>query len=432
MRLLEIKDFACLKNASIEMGDFTLLIGPQASGKSILSKLCYFFQQIIIDVTRHIEDDLAVADLKDYIRAEFIRWFPIFGWGSGRFVISFSAGPLTIRLTRVQRKGETQDNFQVRLSPTFEAIFSEYAGERKAAIAAQALTGSTRHQEDEIVSDYQALFEVRRKINNDLAELLGKDFTGSQIFVPAGRSFFTSLGRAVAAFEQGQILDPVTARFGRIFTSMKDRPAARLSQRRGSEVAKLLAANAETFGQLFGGKIKFERNREYIKLEDGREIPFSSLSSGQQELLPIWQVLNSSLSSGRRAQQIIYIEEPEAHLFPIGQSAITQVLSSIAATKSLFTSLFVTTHSPYVLTTVNNLMFAYIVYHSVAEIERPHIAEIYPVASMLDPDEVRAYCISEGQVFSIMGDDNLIDAGYLDEISENISTQFDKLLERMP
>ena len=36
---LVVKNLAQIKSASIELGDFTLLVGPQASGKSILPQL---------------------------------------------------------------------------------------------------------------------------------------------------------------------------------------------------------------------------------------------------------------------------------------------------------------------------------------------------------------------------------------------------------
>ena len=43
---LSINNFLGVSNLDIKIGDFTLLIGPQAVGKSITLKLIYFFRKI--------------------------------------------------------------------------------------------------------------------------------------------------------------------------------------------------------------------------------------------------------------------------------------------------------------------------------------------------------------------------------------------------
>ena len=51
---------------------------------------------------------------------------------------------------------------------------------------------------------------------------LKDNYFHAQTFVPAGRSFFTSMGKAVTAFERGGLLDPVTVAFGRLFTALRE------------------------------------------------------------------------------------------------------------------------------------------------------------------------------------------------------------------
>ena len=53
MQKLIIDNFKQITHAEIEVKDFLLLIGPQASGKSTIAKLIYFFksiQQFYIDL----------------------------------------------------------------------------------------------------------------------------------------------------------------------------------------------------------------------------------------------------------------------------------------------------------------------------------------------------------------------------------------------
>ena len=47
MRKLTVKNFSVIKDATLEFGKITVLIGPQASGKSLLCKLAYFFEQVV-------------------------------------------------------------------------------------------------------------------------------------------------------------------------------------------------------------------------------------------------------------------------------------------------------------------------------------------------------------------------------------------------
>ena len=46
MQKLIIKDFGPLKNVELEISDFLVLIGPQASGKSTIAKSIFYFKFI--------------------------------------------------------------------------------------------------------------------------------------------------------------------------------------------------------------------------------------------------------------------------------------------------------------------------------------------------------------------------------------------------
>jgi predicted ATP-binding protein involved in virulence len=187
---------------------------------------------------------------------------------------------------------------------------------------------------------------------------LGKDYVDIQTFVPAGRSFFTSIGKAVAAFEQGGLLDPVTVTFCRIFARMRERWVSRyralynVTRHNRFYVSK----RNSLMQQFFGGEIRIDRDRENIESLDGRKISFSLLSSGQQELLPLWMALDFVVRSDE-SRQLIYIEEPEAHLFPSAQDTLVEYLASVS-TANRRLRLVITTHSPYVLAKINNLLKA--------------------------------------------------------------------------
>ena len=53
----------------------------------------------------------------------------------------------------------------------------------------------------------------------------------------------------------------------------------------------------------------------------------------------------------------IYIEEPEAHLFPTAQKRIVQLLARTFNNTNSNFQIIVTTHSPYILSSFNNLIY---------------------------------------------------------------------------
>ena len=64
------------------------------------------------------------------------------------------------------------------------------------------------------------------------------------------------------------------------------------SSRSEKNLKELSSLRERLSEQLFSGTIKVDKNEEYIESKDGRKIPFAIMSSGQQELLPLWLALN--------------------------------------------------------------------------------------------------------------------------------------------
>ena len=81
MPVLSVSKFSCLDKADVELGLLTIIIGPQASGKSIISKLIYFCNDIIFQQYAHIEDEKPLSEFADTIAKMFTQWFPLTGWG---------------------------------------------------------------------------------------------------------------------------------------------------------------------------------------------------------------------------------------------------------------------------------------------------------------------------------------------------------------
>ena len=183
-------------------------------------------------------------------------------------------------------------------------------------------------------------------------------------------------------------------------------------------------ALARISAELLGGHLSGGRDNEHLAIEDGRKVPLALLSSGQQELLPLLTVLPGAFLYETR--QIVYIEEPEAHLFPQTQSSLVQTLVSLVAASRTRTNLILTTHSPYVLAKFNNLVKAGNIGRRKL---RARVAEIIPSESWLPKGRLNAFALIDGHLESITESDGLINGDYLDDVSGQIAIEFDRLLD---
>lgn len=418
MRTLTVSKFSCIDEAVLELGRLTLIIGPQASGKSVLCKLCYF----LFDVAH--QQQASVTKLHSFekftggVKDRFLEWFPVEAWGKNRFKIELVAGDYSVCLTRKTYAGKVSDDFRIKFSDEFKQQYAQLLADVEKVVKKTESEDIQRR----ISIDYQ-FYEATTK---SIAKLMGKDRVAYQAFVPAGRSFFTSIGKAIAAFEQGRVLDPLILRFGRLYTAYKDRPRRFLHDEKSSDHSVRRGYEAK-LAELLGGVIEQDGDKEYLRTNDGRKIPLSALSSGQQELLPLitfFPWLNQSAED-----RLCYIEEPEAHLFPASQAQLIETLVAAAHTGVSGSTLVMTTHSPYVVTKVNNLLKAGAIGRRANEDQKRALDGVVSRRAWLTARNVRAYAIKDGALVSILDVDGLIDADYLDEVSSTLSREFSKILE---
>ncbi|MFA6125096.1 AAA family ATPase [Sphingomonas sp.] len=419
---LNIEDFSCIRAAKFELAPVTVLIGPQGSGKSLTIKLFYFFIDIFSRQIVSSERDLDIDEFKRETVRLFKTWFPPGAWGKRRFNITFAAGPYQFRILRRMSKGNVADDVTVTFSDRFKSQYD-------------SLLESYRKNRDQITDrsellhrSTEASWHIRGRFHAALTSELGPLFIESQTFVPAGRAFFTSIGRLVAAIEQGSSLDPVTIRFAKLFANLRD--FASKGALFGRSSSQDNAQRRKMMIDLFGGEIKFERDLEFVETQDGRRVPFTALSSGQQELLPMWLLID--FYAGRqperdRSSDLFYIEEPEAHLFPEAQSLLVDFLIGHLVSKRARRNLIITTHSPYILAKLNNFLKAGSLGRTRRNAEA--VDEIVSREYWLTPKRLKAYSIHDGLMNDLMDEEGLIDARYIDEVSNSVGETFSKLLD---
>jgi predicted ATP-binding protein involved in virulence len=173
-----------------------------------------------------------------------------------------------------------------------------------------------------------------------------------------------------------------------------------------------------------GEKIVFNHDQnDYVYL--------SHASSGQQEVIRILQDIFLNILDDVKVLRII--EEPEAHLFPVAQKQLIELLS-LMVNHNEDNQLIITTHSPYILTVFNNLLFANRVVEKNPSVES-EVAEIIPKDSWLKANDFSAYSLGNQSVSettnyceSIFNSEKgTIQQNYLDTVSEILGGDFQTL-----
>jgi predicted ATPase len=167
------------------------------------------------------------------------------------------------------------------------------------------------------------------------------------------------------------------------------------------------------------------RGLDFVFYSKDEFLPLSSSASGYQSIVPILLVLENS--SKYYDSKWFIIEEPELNLFPVTQRHLMHYIISKCNDET--NKLLLTTHSPYVLSSLNNLLFAYKVAQKYPE-HAEDVAKIIPKESWLNPEEFAAYYVADGTVRSIVNPKTgLISENELDGVSEDIGDEFDALME---
>lgn len=121
-----------------------------------------------------------------------------------------------------------------------------------------------------------------------------------------------------------------------------------------------------------------------------------------------------------------FIEEPEANLFPTNQMKMLYFLISMVNNNNEPEIVFAT-HSPYMLTALNNSLHASYVL-KITKNNENKVYEIIKKEHIIDEENVAAYIIENGEAKNIL-EDGLIDADKIDKASSDIMDDFSRLCD---
>lgn len=413
MEKILIENFGGLKKMEFEIKSINILIGPQASGKSISVKLLYYFKTFISEILKSIENGDSKRLMDSKHKERFVNYFPKESWSKDSFSITYYLDNTWIIITKKSTKS---------LSLSYSDDLVKMISKGRSFLKDEQKKMDLENR----ISSFRVNRNMRLKFNECLKNEFSEILPYNQYFIPAGRSFYANIQSSIFSFlSNNKSLDPFLIEFGSFYDNFK-----RFTDEHFDNNKKNKKDFDKIINDIMNGSFIREKEKDYIVHNDSRKVNLSNASSGQQEILPlvlVLKVLNelNFINGGAT----LYIEEPEAHLFPTAQNKIIQLLARTFNSQNSNFQIIVTTHSPYILSSFNNLLEAGKIIS-----DNPNKAtDVYKVINkeeVLYPKDLIAYSIFKGKKENLIDSETeLISQNILDSVSNDISIDFGKLLD---
>ena len=188
---------------------------------------------------------------------------------------------------------------------------------------------------------------------------------------------------------------------------------------------------AELIVNIEKGEYFYSGGREFLRIEEDPEHPvaINFTSSWQQEIL--WLLNFMYVLMLREENAFLIIEEPEAHIYPLLQKRVMEFIALFANIQD--SGVFITTHSPYVLTVANNLYYAGVLAGKGLE------KQVYKVVNknyLILKDGLAAYKLlahsmsGEQDYMKLLDEEEKeIEAGLIDDVSKQVNELYTALYD---
>jgi predicted ATPase len=452
MQKIIINNFGSIKYAEIEVKKILVLIGEQASGKSTIAKLIYFFKTIQEDLFSQIYRDKQNQSLdinSDILSPIQQKFYNFFGPTNNlpdfeiTFYYSFNENKFL--------KLSNDENKKMKISPIDTFInekFTILASDIKFRLRQEYLNINKNRNIQPLIKE-----EEKIKYAQQLYDLLNDLFQNKQrdlLFIVAGRSatvaypsLFDNLKQNIPIdnYERSSktldemLLEKFIEKFVRvkdIFRKFRNFEGLIESYSENNIKEKLYQVKNK-IDKILKGEYRIDDLGEKILFNKETEeyIYLSNTSSGQQESIRILQDIFLNILDNTKVLRIL--EEPEAHLFPVAQKQLIELLA-LMINQNNDNQLIITTHSPYVLTVFNNLLFANRVVEKNPSTQS-EVAQIIPQDSWLSAKDFSAYSLGNQSVSEDTNycepifnqEKGTIQQNYLDTVSEILGGDFQAL-----
>jgi predicted ATPase len=429
MQKIEIRNFGPIKELNLNIKDFSIFIGPQASGKSTIAKTIFFFKSLNDDLVKYFIESIEKNDFSKSIgtyaksiRQKFLEYFGASTHLNSLHLKYYYTDNIWISITIEPKHKYITPNFSEQFKEDFKKLVKE----------AIEFSSSIRQRNPSLLTskDLLQIDSDKKKFVSYVKEKCNSIFQDDRdlIFIPAGRSLLATLS------DQLQFINPRNLDFlMRTFLDKINivRPIFNKSLSDIIKERRLLTQYEidynktklaeEIISKILKGKYQYDKDGEKIFYETNKYVKLNFSSSGQQESL--WILLLLFIIILEKQNVFIVIEEPEAHLFPEAQKEISNLIALMSNVEK--SQVIITTHSPYILASLNNLILANKVGSENLNVEKRINKNLW-----INRDKVYAALVTKGQVKEIIDNElNIIQQENIDSVSGTINDEFDFLFQ---
>lgn len=397
MKKIIIKNFGPVLNAELELKAVNLLIGEQSIGKSTIAKLITIMTDIF--------------SLNMLIRNGHNGWLDqlkTYGldiYSKNDYHIRYEWLEEDIHLVVTITKEETLTTIMKD-----ETIITDADEITKILIGLKPIF----HQELFLSHLKDLMDNAKETEPKDLLSSLQQLFFNS-IYIPAERIFFSFFSKALPALNLVRESIPQNLlRFSLDYQNAK-------------------SAYSNYDSPLLNVLYEYDGSDDYFTDHaSNQKNKLSYASSGIQSTIPLLLVLQYAVDN--REYSSFVIEELETNLFPDKQIGLLRHI--LKTVNSDGRTLTITTHSPYLLSALNNSLFAGMMMNKYGEGINKELEEIIDLDCCLTLEECSVYSLGEsvnGNGFYcksvIDPETGMIDSNALDGVSLLLSEEFSKLEE---
>ncbi len=429
---LKVKNFGPIKDVELDLRDVNVFIGPQASGKSVLAKLYTICKSPLM---YHDISQVNVSIFNNDTSASLTTRIEYF--------------QSSIKFNNTIRKYSLESFFNSDTEIEF-SCFEYYFSFKNNKILFEDKLGFSEFSKSNFISEDNQSFDDWFERAHNISSFLNRfsHFDQSK----SGSDRMNRSYTKMSLFEKIEVFDTfkISIYENTCFYIPSERTLAVLLKKAAlnlmlqkvpiPEHLLEFAANynsaSDKVKKLDLSYLKSTANYQNIDGEDfiqddGTTLKLSESASGLQSVVPLLITLEHLRNDKdeNKFHQAFVIEEPETNLFPKAQYALLKYLEKSRPdddgkidTGSVH---IYTTHSPFILSSLNNMLYAYKKGNKAAANVQEEIAKILPQENWISPERFSAYQIVDGKAESIFDrESGLIQENIIDQISEDIIEDF--------
>ena len=414
---LTIRNIGPLKDVVIDIAKYNVFIGPQSSGKSCILKIASFCKwvekriELSQSYEKYLNDDVFMKRLIDFHKLD--------GFLNEDFLIQYESSHMSFTISGSASNLEYKFNWNRSEKWTYRRPKIAYIPAERNIVAVIPNWFDISFTNENNTLNYLSDWENARSFFSQKNHLEILDLRMSYYYDKENRreSVRVDNEKELLFSNVSSGLQSVIPLCGIIeYLTLY----ARAQERRHGVEMKNELENLENllyqekFPYLGGGKFVLRPEHQSSESSELRAKPFDDYETAKE----FDRILNNYAKTQYTS---LYLEEPEENLFPSTQYALVKWMAEWINLVD-DNQIWIATHSPYILSSFNNLIQA-------AESDDQAAETVVGKKSAVPFENINVYSVSEGTVKEIKDHElRLISQNDLDAVSDKISSDFSNLI----